>query len=65
MKECISFLWREKSKSGGIYGQRAVDVPRREHSTLLQATQYCSLHYHDVLAHMKSEARIKLEFLVM
>lgn len=43
----------------------AVDALRQEHSLLLQAMQYCNLHYHDVLADMKSEAKIKPEFLVM
>lgn len=43
----------------------AVDVPREECCLLLLAVQHCNLRYHDILAHMKCEARIKLQFLVM
>lgn len=43
----------------------AADALGWECSPLLQDVQNCSLHYHDILAHMKSEARIKCEFLIM
>lgn len=40
-------------------------MQRQECSLLLQAMGHCKLHYRKVLAHLKSEARIRLEFLVM
>lgn len=36
----------------------------QEGGLLLQAVQNCSLHCHDILAHVESEARSKREFLI-
>lgn len=44
---------------------KAADKQRQECSLLLQAMGYCKLHYHKVLAHLKSEVKIRLEFLIM